>query len=250
LVTLNADQYIKDNQKFFAALDAAARAVTQYPDHAVLLGVNPTYPETGYGYIEVESEKMSCNGMRVYAVRRFVEKPDLATAKTYISSWQYLWNPALFVWRLDTLCALFGKYLPGHTTQFRKLGESCSREAVEACFSALEPISIDYGILEKAEKLLVVPGDFGWTDIGHWRSIAEVVDDLPQAIKNGSLHIAQDSSGNFMHTTSGKLVATIGVHDMILMEAEDAILVCPRDRAQEVKDIVGKLEEKNLKQYV
>jgi len=250
LVTLNADQYIKNNEQFFATLDAAKCAVETYPDHTVLIGINPTYPETGYGYIEVAGEKTKCKCLSVYAVKRFVEKPDLETAKTYLAKRNFLWNPAIFMWRIDTLLDLFVQHLPQHAMQLQKLDDTQTEEEKTACFNILESISIDYGILEKEKNLLVIPGSFGWADIGHWRSVADVAESLPHVFTQTSPAIHKDSSGNFIHTTSGKLVATIGVHDMILIETEDAILVCPRNRAQEVKDVVAQLKKKGMYAYI
>ncbi len=247
-VTINSDQHIKNIPAFLSVLRSAEYAVQQFPQHTILVGVNPTYPETGYGYIELGDEKDARGEHKIFTVRRFVEKPDLATAKEYLASWRYLWNPALFVWRIDTLLALFEKHLPEHAKQLTKLQRATTEEECVTCFEAMDPISIDYGILEKEKDLLVIPADFDWTDVGHWKSVADVLADK-NTFHNTKL-VEKDSERNFVHSTTGKLVATIGIHDMILVETHDAILLCPKDRAQEVKKVVEELKEKEMEEYV
>lgn len=264
-VFINADNHIRDDRAFARALYAAKAAVEQKPDHVVLVGVNPTYPETGYGYIKMGKQVMSVKrkdgkikGRKkktdaVFAVERFVEKPDLNTAKKYLESWEYLWNPTLVVGRADHFLNLYKKHLPRMWKIFLRMERAgIARKAMEREFQNIQPVSIDYGILEKEKKMLVVPADFGWTDVGHWRAVKDILSRKPDenAMRGRGRYIGVESSGNLIYSMTGKLVATAGLHDCIIIETEDVVMVCPKNRAQEVKKIVAELEKKKLREYL
>ncbi len=172
--TANADHLIRDEAAYFSALTVAEKTARANPDHLVMLGVTPTYPETGYGYIKVESRKSikSKVNERIVSVERFVEKPDAIRAKQFLASGTHLWNPGLFVFRAATLLDRFAEHQP---TTHRLLEQIAARPSrLASLFRRIESISIDYGILEKTKKILVVPTDCGWADIGHWRTVYDV----------------------------------------------------------------------------
>lgn len=250
-VTVNSDAYVRDVDEYHRVLAAAAKAVEEDPARTVLVGITPSYPETGYGYIKMGGEVMKAeSGRSTYAVRaveRFVEKPDLETARTYLAEGGYLWNPTLIVGRVDTFLGLYAKHLPTHALYFDRMrasfGTEDEDEAVRAHFARIPAISIDYGILEKEERMVVLPADFGWADVGNWRTVRDILAARPEENIVKGRHVGIESNGNLIYSFSGKLVATAGVCDMIIIETGDALLVCPKDRAQEVKALVGAMED-------
>jgi mannose-1-phosphate guanylyltransferase len=250
-VTVNSDAFVRDVPEYHRVLRAAAATVEADPSRTVLVGITPAYPETGYGYIKTGgvSSKVEIDG-RTYDVLdagRFVEKPDRATAERYLAERCYLWNPTLIVGRVDTFLDLFKAHLPTHASYFERMaaafGTEDEDETVRAHFARIPAISIDYGVLEKAENMLVIPADFGWADVGHWRTVRDILAANPNENVIKGRHVGIDSSGNLIYGFGGKLIATAGVSDMIIIETADALLVCPKDRAQDVKRIVLALEE-------
>ncbi len=273
-VYINADNYIADEKEFIRLLRVAERVLVKKPDHVVLIGVNPTYPEPGLGYIKMGKSVMrfshshndngrnSTHGDEIFEVEKFVEKPDLDTAKKFLKSWRYLWNPTLIVANANHFLELYKKYLPGTWKRLehiaRAMGTPDEQRVVKREFPKIEAETIDYGILEKEKKMLVLPGNFGWTDVGSWKTVHEVlsqnhksqITNHKQNICKAGKCVSVDSAGNLIYSLSGKLVALAGVKNMILIESENALLLCPRDRAQDVKKLVENLEKKGLKEYL
>lgn len=251
IITLNSDHYVKKEDEFANIVRFCEEIVSDNPDKTVLLGINPSYPETGYGYIKMAS-LFKENGLnKVFRVEKFVEKPDAETAKKYLQKWEYLWNPAYFCWNVSHLLGLFKKYLPEmYQILMNCFDENNNVKAEE--FSKIDPISIDYGIMEKlgSEEMLVVPADFGWADIGNWKSIKDVLSSRDEENLIKGEHVDVGSKGSLIYSLSGKLVATIGLEDFIIIDTPDTLLVCPKDKAGEVKKIVEKLKEKGMDQYL
>ncbi len=245
--TANSDHFIKNEKEYLRVLKLSGKVVADHPDHTVLLGLNPVYPETGYGYIQMDGRFKEYGKDHVFRVKRFIEKPPIEKAKEFQGKWEYLWNPGMFVWRADTLLQLFAKHLSAMHAILMRIAKDPRRLATE--FAKIKPISIDYGIMEKTKKLLVIPADFGWSDIGHWKTIYDALSTNGENVVRGK-HVGLDSSGNLIYSLTGKMVTTIGVKDMIVIETEDAILVCPKDRAQDVKKVVAELERKGMRKYL
>jgi len=260
IVYSNSDSHVKDEKEYVRILKVAESLVRSEPDRIVLVGIRPTYPETGYGYIRMgDLAARSARGRgqgedEIFTVREFVEKPDETTAKRYVESWEYLWNPTLIVARADALLGKYKKHLPAlHKrllTISAALGTSKERAVIEREFHAVAPISIDYGLLEKEKGMVVIPAAFGWTDVGSWRAVHEILADKPERVVSRGEHLSLDSSGNLVLGDSGRLVATIGVHDMVVIDTPDAVLVCPKSRSQDVKKLVDELMKKKLDRYV
>jgi len=254
MVTINSDHFIRDEEEYIKILKLAEKVVNKNPDHTVMVGVNPNYPDTGLGYIKMGSTVEKIDGKEIYQADKFVEKPDLETAKEYLKKWEYLWNPAIFVWKLGHLLNLFKKHLPNIYNALEKvnkvIGTEKEMEILADEFKKIEPISIDYGIMEKLTKMLVIPADFGWADIGNWRTIKDILskNDNDDLVKGKYVNI--DSSGNLVYGASGKLITAIGIKNMIIIETKDAVLICPKERAQEVKKIVKKIEDNKLDEYL
>jgi mannose-1-phosphate guanylyltransferase len=254
LVTINSDAYLRDTRSYFRAVRVAEKAIEYYPDHTVLIGVRPAYPETGYGYIRLGREVRRIDRMSLFRVSRFVEKPTLPRARRYVREGRYLWNPALFVWKVSYLLELFAEHLPRTYHVLRRIeqvfGRRHERRETAREYARIRPISIDYGILEKTRRMLVVPGRFDWVDVGHWRTVHEVLAPRPGMNVVDATHIGIDTSGSFIRGAAGKLIATVGVHDMIIVDTEDALLICPRERAQDVKQIVTELGQRGMTRYL
>ncbi len=255
IVLINTDHYVKNETEFVRVLKLSEKTVVKYPDHLVLVGINPSYAETGYGYIKMGSQKTKFGKDEVFNVEGFKEKPDFKTAQKYLRSWEYLWNPTWVMGRCDTYLSLYKKYQSKSYKNLEKIqkaiGTRNEKIVLKREFQAIEPISIDYAILEKNKKMLVIPADLGvWADIGHWRTVKDILSFRENDNVVKGQHIAHDSQGNLIYSLTGKLVATAGVKNMIIVETEDAILVCPKERAQDVKKIVEELEKRGMKKYL
>jgi mannose-1-phosphate guanylyltransferase len=237
-VTLPADHAIADVRGFRRALATAFRWAEREPA-AVAIGIAPTAPETGYGYVR----KGGALAAGVHRVRAFVEKPTAARARRFVADGKHLWNSGMFVWTVDTVLALFDAHLPAVTRALRRVGRGAA--ALARAYKTLPSVSIDYGLMEKASRTLVVTGDFGWSDVGSWAAFAAVADG---ARRQGPV-VAVDAS-RYVVVSPERLVALVGVDDLIVVDAPDALLVCHRERAQDVRRIVQELERRSLDAYL
>ncbi len=254
MVTANSDAYIREVPEYVAILRAAGQAVARTPDQTVLIGIKPRYPDTGLGYIKMDSQVDNIGRHEIFRVERFVEKPNLATAKRYAASWQYLWNPAMFVFRVDAMLDKFRRWLnPSYRLLMQMqaaMGTTREQAVIRRLYPKMQKISIDYGIMEKDRDMRVLPADLTWADIGNWRAVYDVLsNDRNTTVLRGK-HIQRDSHGNLIHTDHQKIVATAGLSDMIIIDTPDALLIVPRDRAQDVKMLVAELEAKRLTDYL
>ncbi|HET8921617.1 MAG TPA: mannose-1-phosphate guanylyltransferase [Candidatus Acidoferrum sp.] len=250
-----ADHYIAEGEKYREIVEAALD-VAREPGHMVVLGIPPTRPETGFGYIERMGEPILAKGFPVFAVRRFTEKPELQLAREYIASGNYHWNAGMFFWRVSTFLENLKQFLPKTDTAIEHLSDSIGSRSYErklrAMYHKLENISVDYAILEPATRqagaprVFVIPAEVGWSDIGSWAAVYELLAKLAgENVLAGDGH-ALDAQGNFLWSPS-KFVAAIGVRDLVVVETADALLICPRDRAQDVAKIVKTLEHQRRK---
>jgi mannose-1-phosphate guanylyltransferase len=246
-----SDSHISEPENYFASLLLASRAC-QVAD-GVIIGVKPTFPATGYGYILMGDEVVELHPERVYWIDRFIEKPDLETAKRFVRRWGYLWNPGISVWRVDKLLGLYKRLRPRDYEALMAvqpyLNTPEQNDAIARELGSLEKIAIDYAIYEKAERLAVVPADLGWSDIGTWAS-------LKDALENncGTNYVRGEHVGLFTENClvlgHDRLIATLGVSDLVIVDAGDCILVAHRDRSQEVKDLVELLRKCGKEQYL
>jgi mannose-1-phosphate guanylyltransferase len=251
LAVLPADHYIANPERY-RIIVRAALDMARDKGRMVVLGIPPTRPETGFGYIERMGDTLDSRGFPVYAVRRFTEKPALPLAKEYAGSGHYHWNAGMFFWRVSTFLENLRGYLPKTYEAVEALsahiGKSGYQKNLRAIYPTLENISVDYALLEPATRepgkprVFVIPAEVGWSDIGSWTAVYELLAKQPgQNILAGS-GLPLDSSGNFLWSPS-KFIAAIGVHDLVVVDTPDALLICPRERAQDVGKIVKKLEE-------
>lgn len=258
LAVLPADHYIAQQERY-RELVRGALDVAREPGRMVVLGILPTRPETGFGYIERMGESLRSPGFPVFAVRRFTEKPELQVAKEYVASGNYHWNAGMFFWRISTFVENLQRHLPKTHTALESLARHIGRRSYErklrAIYSKLENISVDYAILETATRaegpprVFEIPAEIGWSDIGSWAAVYDLLaKQLGANILAGEGHTI-DAEGNFLWSPA-KFVAAIGVRDLVVVETSDALLVCPRDRAQDVGKIVKWLEEKRRKELL
>ncbi len=256
LAVLPSDHYVADTAAFRDVLAAAANHAAN--GKIVTLGMTPTHPETGYGYIrfgdfEPDPGNIECKH-RARSIVEFVEKPDPETAFAYLKTGRYLWNGGIFVFRADVILRAFKSFLPDVYEQSARLLtlESVNEpdhEAVVEAWKAMEPISIDYGIMEKLhEGVVVIPSSFGWSDVGSWRALASFPTGDSENFEVGRV-VAVDSKDNVLYTTHG-LLATIGVNNLVVVVTKGAVMVCPTDRTQDVKDLVNEIEKRNLTEFL
>lgn len=255
LVTVNSDAWIGNPDAFLKAVEFASRIVRTRPDHVVFLGINPSYPETGYGYIEMGLPVMKYGNLEAFTVQSFAEKPSLARAKQYLSSWRYLWNPTVITVRADHLLALYRTHLPqisyGLDRIARALHTKNAAAAVKRAFQALPSISFDYGIAERLKKnVLVIPAEFGWADVGSYRTVHEILSGRTRKNVVRGKSISIDAENNLILPERDKLVALIGVKNLVMVETKDALLLCHKERTQEVKKVVEMLKKRGLTEYL
>ena len=252
MVVLPADHAVENEKRFLSVLKVAGQIARERPN-LVTLGIVPTRPETGYGHIRRGERLKEKDGLPVCRVEQFVEKPDLERAKQYTESGEYLWNSGMFVWNVSTILENIRRYMPdlyeGLMQISESLGEGEESDTVRRVYESLQPESIDYGIMEKAENVLVLPGDFGWSDVGSWASLAEVnPPDEDGNVVDGPFVGIETADSVFV--APEKLIAAIGVKNIIVVDTEDALLVCSKDRAQDVKKIVEILKDRGRREYL
>ncbi|MDX1639772.1 MAG: mannose-1-phosphate guanylyltransferase, partial [Balneolaceae bacterium] len=256
MVVLPADHSISDPDTFISILETASHKANQ-DDALITIGIRPDRPETGYGYIEFSKDSdETVKGHEVKKVVQFREKPDLKTARQFIFSGNFLWNSGMFVWKASTIAGQFKKHLPEVYKQMEQLepsvGTEKQEEAVNDFYENCPSISIDYGIMEKAETVYVVPGEFGWNDVGSWRAVYDLREKDEQGnVIQSDTAILESSENNLVHSENKKLIALVGVENLAVVETEDAILVCNLDESQGVKQIVETLKKnKDLEKYL
>jgi mannose-1-phosphate guanylyltransferase/mannose-6-phosphate isomerase len=249
VTTINADAYVADVSAYLDAIQRAQDHAVHGEEDVVLIGLPPSAPETGYGYIEIAAP-VGDRWLQPVPVVRFVEKPDAETAAAYVASGRFLWNPALFTFRVQRFLALLAEYLPEHARALAHLARSNDDASVARAFAAMPKVSIDYGLMERLRLLTVLPAQFGWSDVGTWRAVHDILK-LPGDVNvDHGTHVAIASTGNLVVTSPGKVVATYGIEGLTIVDTPDALLICPRDHAQGVREIVRELERRGLTAYL
>lgn len=255
IASLGSDHHIGKPEEFCRLLSAAEKALESYPDTLILVGVKPWCAETGYGYIQKGAVIHEANDVPIYEVGGFKEKPDADTAQAYFSSGDFLWNSNMFVWRADTVLRLFEKFEPdiykGLMEIKAALGTPAASSVVQSVYPTLKEIAIDNAILEQADKVAVIEADIDWSDIGSWGAMSDVLPtDDQKNLLNGKV-VAIDTKETTVYGQADKLIALVGVENLAVIQTEDAILICPRDQTQRVRDIVSQLsEDDDLKDYL
>ncbi|HXZ18319.1 MAG TPA: sugar phosphate nucleotidyltransferase [Candidatus Acidoferrales bacterium] len=262
MAVLPADHFIRDARRYRFIVRAALQVAARGPN-LLVLGIPPTRPETGYGYVERGASPSSTSSTSstssapppsppsVFRVSRFTEKPDLETAREFLSSGNYYWNAGMFFWRATTYLDCLRRFLPATHDALARVAKTIGTRryasALARAYPELENISVDYAILERATRepgggnVFVLPADIGWSDIGSWAAVYELSASAPGANVSRSPLCAIDSSGNYVWSAK-KIVALLGVNDLVVVETPDALLICPRSRAQDVGKVVKSVE--------
>jgi mannose-1-phosphate guanylyltransferase/mannose-6-phosphate isomerase len=248
MVVLPADHVITKPEAFLHTLEVAIRTAGER--FLVTIGVVPTRPETGYGYIQ---RGPALPGDRAYRVERFVEKPDRATAERYVADGTYWWNAGMFVWRADVIVEELRRHAPGVADAGAAIAGAMARGADDAqllaLYEAVESVSIDYAVMERSARAAVVPAEFGWSDVGSWAALDEVAPkDARGNVISGRV-VDVDSRRSIVYAQD-RLIATIGLNDLVVVDTPDATLVCAKDRAQDVRKVVDALEAQRAQEHV
>ena len=244
MVVLTADHLIGRREVFREALRAAVQVAGE--GRLVTLGIHVAYPETGYGYIECGELLSTVEGFDVYRVIRFTEKPDQETAQDFVAAGCYAWNSGMFIWRVDVILREMARLIPETYSQLEEISQDLGTPQEDATLQRVWPQiakeTIDFGVMERAGEVAVIPVDIGWNDVGSWATLL----DLLPADEEGNIltgEVAAVDVRNSLVYSSGRLIAVIGLEDMIVVDTGDATLICPRDRAQDVRKIVERLKE-------
>ncbi|MEW6208111.1 MAG: mannose-1-phosphate guanylyltransferase [Acidobacteriota bacterium] len=247
IIVLPADHFIADSDRFALKLRAACEAAKR--GAIVTLGIPPTRPETGYGYIERGDETEKAMGEEVFEVRKFVEKPDLETAVEYLRGGRHLWNSGIFIFTAKTILAEIRYHLPDLREGLEEIGEAIGSdnyaEAVERVYPRLKSVSIDYGVMEKTSaRVQVLRGDFGWSDVGSWEALYELRSDRYDESENLLLSEAMtiDAKGNLVYSTTDRAIALLGVEGLVIVDTPDAVMIARKERSQDVKKFPEKFK--------
>jgi mannose-1-phosphate guanylyltransferase len=243
LIVAPADHLILEPDQFVKTANNALSFVSHL-NALVTLGIKPTYPNTGYGYIQHESIQAADD---VYKVKTFTEKPNRELAKTFISSGDFLWNAGIFFWKAKNIVSAFEKHLPEMYDVFAaekdKFNTSEETKAIEHIYPQCTNISIDFGVLEKADNVYVIPASFGWSDLGTWNSAWESMDKdyLGNAVAGKKVMVV-DATKCVVHVPDGKLVVVQGLDDFIVVDTKDVLLICKKEKEQEIKEYVAEVK--------
>lgn len=255
MIVLPADHIIANEPEFLRVLQTASQ-VAQISSALVTIGIQPTHPETGYGYIQAKDrseESVPVDLPGVAEVKTFAEKPNHITAVKFLESGDFFWNSGMFIWRVDAILNEIHRSLPELHTQLLNLqpsiGTPLFEQSLETAYGIIRGISIDYGVMEKAQRVYMVKGDFGWNDLGSW----DEVNRITVKDENGNHHhgkvISVNSKNTYVHS-GDKLIATVGMEDVIIIDTADAILVCKKGASQDVKEVVDHLKRKQMNEYL
>lgn len=257
VINLASDHIVTDKAEFLRVMKAAATVASE-GNHLVSVGITPTRPATGFGYIKIGDDlKKVAKGLSLFKVESFTEKPNEATARGFIATGRYYWNANMYVWSSTTLSTAFARYMPTLHEQTKHLASLSStqfHQALPAVYEEAEAISVDYAISEKADNLVLLPGDFGWDDVGDWK----VVYDLEKKDFAGNVIIGESkenkvltigSQDNLIHT-DGRLITLVGVDDMIIIDTEEILMIIPKQKSQDVKKVVERLKEEKKNEYL
>ncbi len=244
MVVLSADHAIAPKSDFVAAVKYAVELAASH-EHLVVFGIHPSRPDTGYGYIQLQKKLECCGRLKCHMVKRFVEKPTPGKAQQYIDSGKYLWNSGMFVWKVSVILEEFEQHMPliyKGVMKAQKAG--FSRKAVDSFYYGAEKESIDYGIMECAQRVLAVEGTFQWDDLGSWEALSRV---LPQDAKkttvSGKKVYERECRQTIVANNSNLTVAAIGLDNVVVATVDDAVLVIARDKLPDLKTYLGELKE-------
>ena len=258
-VVINAasDHTVTNEREFIRVMNAAVKTAAEN-DFLVTVGITPTFSTSALGYIKISEDlKKLDHGLSLFKVKSFTEKPNIATARAFIATGKYFWNANMYVWSAKSIKEAFKKHMPQMyklTAKLDSLSAKAFHDALPAVYKSAESISIDYAVSEKADNLVLIPGDFGWSDVGDWKVVYDLgVKDGADNVVTGEADeqkvLTLDSRRNLIHTNNS-LVAIVGLEDMIVVDTGEILMICPKNRSQDVKNLVEKLKKENRKEYL
>lgn len=249
MLVLPSDHLIKFNNMFLNAIRSACQ-VAEDDDNLVTLGITPNYPETGYGYIKFDPHSMEGNA---YTVERFVEKPTLEVAKEYLATEEYLWNSGMFIWKVSSILKNIEKHIPQVYAGLQRIQAAIATEQQEQIleeeFVQMPSISIDYGVMEKAEHIFTIPGTFGWDDVGSWLAVERI----KKSNESGNVvtgNVITVDTNNCIIQGESKLIAAVGLEDLVIVDTADAVLICEKDKVSEIRKVIENLKICNREEYL
>lgn len=255
LVILTADHFIQNISEFHNLLKSGYHAAKD--NYLITLGIQPTFAATGYGYIHKGDPVKSYKDRWAFKVKKFIEKPDVEIAKLMFSSGGYDWNSGMFIWHVDAILEEFKRQMPELSLVLDDIGktlvEGNFNEMLPHYWGKITPQTIDYGIMEHALSVIVIPGsDLGWYDVGSWESLFDVMDlDKAGNVNMAARHISFDTSNTLVYSRSDKhLIVTLGVDNLVIVESDNTILICDREKSQEIKNVVKFLTDNGLEDYL
>ena len=255
MVVLPADHVIENIEEFHRVLMVAAETASE-SGGLLTIGIQPTHPETGYGYIQVHTEESTSNPYFARGVRRvktFAEKPNLQTAEKFLASGDFLWNSGMFVWRADAILREIENCLPDLYKELLKIDQTVDtpqyQATLELVYGLIRGISIDYGVMEKARDVYVIPANLGWNDLGSWDEVARLTGKDSGGNSITGTVIQRDMKSCYVFSPT-KVVGVIGVEDLIIVNTDDALLICKKGRSQDVKEVVDYLKRKQMNEYL
>lgn len=248
-IVLPADHIIKDEEKFNQTLENAAKFANESKG-LVTIGIQPTRPETGYGYIQINDIAVAENIFKVYT---FAEKPNYATAVRFVESGDFLWNSGMFIWRVDVILDEIKNLMPDLYEGLAEIEKSLStknfKEELKTVYAQLKKISIDYGIMEKSSKVYLTKGTFNWSDVGSWEEVFQLSAKDEKGNSTEGKVYTNNVNDSYIYSP-GKVTAVIGLDNVIVINHEDTVLICRRDKAQDVKEIVEYLKMNKMDEYL
>lgn len=252
MIVLPSDHCIKNKEGFCKELKIAAERAAEKKT-LISFGIKPTYPETGYGYIQCGEKSSLLSEYEIYQIERFREKPDINQAKEFIKCGNYFWNAGIFVWKASVILEEIEKYLP---ESYKKLMEikkhletNKAQEEINNIFKTFQPESIDYGVMEKTERAEIIASQVDWNDVGSWKSLENLLPSDESGNITDKMNLLIDTSNSIIKGNR-RLIAAIGLKDMVVIDTEDVLLICPKERCQEVKTLVERLKEERKDEYL
>ena len=246
MAVLPADHHISDLKEYKRILSLAYQTA-ESTNRIVTIGLWPTSPATGYGYIRFSENPIGTEGSEVYSLQRFVEKPELLRAQEYVSSGKYLWNSGMFIWKASVIIKEFETHMPELYEKLNAIYDKlCTPEEaayIAEVYPTLQSTSIDYGIMEKTSGVCVIPAEFGWNDVGSWDSMSEVFPtDEEGNVVRAKESLLLDTKNTIISSDSHRMITTVGVENLIIVDTGDALMICARNRAQDVKKLIEELK--------
>jgi mannose-1-phosphate guanylyltransferase len=252
MIVLPSDHLIVNTQKFINILRDGIRLAEQYRNSLLTIGIHPTFPATGYGYIQ-RGKEIGSDQSKAFKVRAFAEKPSQEIAETFFNSKEFLWNSGIFVWRAETILMYLEELMPNLYASLLEIRDaSFAQNVQERVYRQIRSESIDYGVMEHASEVIVLQGDFGWSDVGSWEQVYEIESRIHNGTSGNVLKglVVNKGVNNCYVESNHRLISLLGVKDLVIIDTPDALLICNRNQTQDVKWLVEKLKHENLTQYL